>query len=120
MPSAMPRALGAVTAAYSVAIMIRPVWLAKPCGLTQADGTVPASTALLIRAVGARDAALGTAMLLAPDTRSLRAATLCRAAADLSDAVLFGAALTGRARRWKVAGFAAAWGTLCAAAAARA
>ncbi|QTA36703.1 hypothetical protein JHY03_69180 (plasmid) [Streptomyces sp. CA-256286] len=120
MPGAMPRVLGAATAAYSVAIMIRPVWLARPCGLTQADGTVPGSTALVIRAVGARDAALGTAMLLAPDPRSLRVVTLCRAAADLSDAALFGAALTGRARRLKVAGFAAVWGTLCAVAAARA
>ncbi|MEU4173532.1 hypothetical protein [Streptomyces sp. NPDC026589] len=95
------------------------MWLAKPCGLVPADGTVPRSTALLIRAVGARDAAIGTAMALAPDIGVLRAATACRVAADLSDASLFGAVLTGRSRRLKVAGFAAVWGGLCAAAVAR-
>lgn len=119
MPDAMPRVLGAATAAYSVAIMVRPVLLAKPCGLTDADGTVPVGTALLIRAMGARDAAIGTAMLLAPDARSLRTATACRVTADLSDAALFGTALTGWSRRLKVAGAAVAWGALCAAAAAR-
>ncbi|MGW6463587.1 hypothetical protein [Streptomyces rubiginosohelvolus] len=119
MPKAMPRVLGAATAAYSVAIMVRPVLLAKPCGLTHADDTVPAATALLIRAIGARDAAIGTAMILAPDSSSLKTATACRVAADLSDAALFGTALTGWSRRLKVAGFAVAWAALCAAAAAR-
>ncbi|MFF3849790.1 hypothetical protein [Streptomyces sp. NPDC002328] len=117
MSATLLRVLGAATAAYSVAIMIRPAWLARPCGLTRADGTVPAPTALLIRAIGARDAALGTAMLLAPDLRSLRTATACRVAADLSDAALFGTALPDRAGRAKAAGAAATWGALCAAAA---
>lgn len=108
------RVLGAATAAYSVAIMVRPGWLAKPCGFTSHDGTVPAPTALLIRAIGARDTAIGIAMLCASHPQALRAVTLCRVAADLSDAALFGTALKGRARRTKIAGFAVAWGTLCA------
>ncbi|MFC8708111.1 hypothetical protein ACFUIV_38850 [Streptomyces anulatus] len=119
MPKAMPRVLGAATAAYSLAIMVRPALLAKPCGLARADDTVPAPTALLIRAIGARDAAIGTAMILAPDTSSLRTVTACRVVADLSDAALFGTALTGWSRRLKIAGFAVAWGALCAVAAAR-
>lgn len=60
------RTVGAATFAYSVALIIRPAVLAKPCGLTDVVGTVPNATALLIRAVGARDAAIGAAMFLAP------------------------------------------------------
>ncbi|MFB6550758.1 hypothetical protein [Streptomyces sp. NPDC056405] len=111
------RILGAATAAYSVAIMVRPVWLARPCGLTDDDGQVQESTATLIRAVGARDAAIGTAMVCARGPQALQAVSACRVAADLSDAVVFGTVLTGQ-QRVKVAGFAAGWGVLCAVAAA--
>ncbi|KAF2775855.1 hypothetical protein STPH1_0512 [Streptomyces sp. OM5714] len=75
-----------------------------------------ASTATLIRAVGARDTAIGMVMCLGRGPRVLQTASACRVAADLSDAVLFGRALTGR-QRTEVAGFAAGWGTLCAVAA---
>ncbi|WP_405693743.1 hypothetical protein OHA99_02650 [Streptomyces coelicoflavus] len=97
-----------------MAITVRPAWLARPCGLTAEDGAVPASTATLIRAVGARDTAIGMVMCLGRGPRVLQTASACRVAADLSDAVLFGRALTGR-QRTEVAGFAAGWGTLCAA-----
>ncbi|MFF7551551.1 hypothetical protein ACFZA9_01470 [Streptomyces olivaceus] len=117
MDAKLLRTLGAVTAAYSAAIIVRPVVLARPCGMTDEDGTVPPATATLIRAVGARDVAVGGVMALARSPRTLRAAAVCRVAADLSDAVVFGAALTGR-QRAKVAGFAAGWGALSAAAAA--
>ncbi|WP_345961704.1 hypothetical protein ABDE16_04285 [Streptomyces sp. BRB040] len=116
MGTRLVRVLGAATAAYSVAITVRPAWLARPCGLTAEDGTVPASTATLIRAVGARDTAIGLVMCLGRGPRVLQTASACRVAADLSDAVLFGRALTGR-QRTEVAGFAAGWGTLCAVAA---
>ncbi|MEV6400383.1 hypothetical protein AB0M39_37315 [Streptomyces sp. NPDC051907] len=105
-------ALAAATVLYSAAIVARPVWLAKPCGLADIDGSAPSSTALLIRAIGTRDIAIGTAMLLAADVQTLRTVTACRAASDFGDAALFGAALSG-ARRWKVAGFVASWGVLC-------
>lgn len=110
------RILGAATAAYSAAIIIRPAWLARPCGLINASGAVPSSTGLLIRAIGARDLAIGTAMLAARTPSARRTATACRVAADWSDAALFGALLPDSERRLKVAGFAAAWGAVCAAA----
>ncbi|MFC9269118.1 hypothetical protein ACFTXJ_15280 [Streptomyces zhihengii] len=121
MPTALTltRALGAATAAYSIAITVKPAWLAKPCGLTTAEGAVPDDTALLIRAIGARDTAIGTAMLLATRPHAARTAVACRIAADWSDAVLFGALLSDPTKRQKIAGFAAGWGALCAAAAAR-
>ncbi|MGW6491876.1 hypothetical protein [Streptomyces sp. NPDC055056] len=99
--------------------MARPVWLARPCGLTDTDGEVPAATATLIRAIGARDAAIGTAIILATNPQTLRAVSVCRTAADLSDAVVFGSALTGD-RRTKVTAFVTGWGALCALAALRA
>ncbi|MGW8744502.1 hypothetical protein [Streptomyces sp. NPDC055794] len=117
MGARLVRALGAATAVYSAAIMIRPVWLARPCALVDANGDVPASTATLIRALGARDVMIGTAMTVARDARASQTVSMCRVAADLSDAVIFGAVLSGQ-QRAKVAGFAAGWGALCAGAAA--
>lgn len=103
------RALGAATAAYSVAIMVRPVRLARPCGMADADGQVASSAATLIRAIGARDAAIGAAMMTVRDSQALQSVSMCRVAADLCDAVVFGTVLSGQ-RRAKVAGFAAGWG----------
>ncbi len=109
------RALGAATVLYSLAIIARPQWLAKPCGLAMdGNGQVPRDTRLLIAAIGARDTAIGVAMLAAGDDRSRRVATACRIAADASDAVLFGTLLKDPAARAKVAGFAAVWAGLCA------
>ncbi|MGR8007024.1 hypothetical protein [Streptomyces hypolithicus] len=109
------RALGAATAAYSAAIAVRPEWLARPCGLAlEPDGSVPRETGLLIRAIGARDAAIGVAMVVASDDSARRTATLCRVAADVSDALVFGTLLDSRPARAKVVGFALTWGALCA------
>lgn len=109
------QALGAATALYSAAIIAKPEWLAKPCGLRLgADGSAPRETRLLIGAIGARDAALGTAMVCAPDTRARQAATGCRIAADLSDAALFGALLPDPKAKAKVVAFATAWAGICA------
>lgn len=109
------RILEGLTAAYSVAIMARPQWLARPCRLTDSDGHTTPATATLVRAIGARDTVIGTAMLLAGNLHALRAVGISRAAADLSDAVVFGGAVTG-SQRAKVAGLAAGWGALCASA----
>lgn len=109
------QALGAATALYSAAIIVRPEWLAKPCGLRlDADGRAPRETRLLIGAIGARDAAIGAAMTCAPGSRSRQTATGCRIAADLSDAALFGTLLPDRKARAKVVAFATAWAALCA------
>lgn len=112
----LPRLLGAATAAYSVAIMIEPLWLARPCGLAEGPGgaVVPTPIATIIRAIGARDAAIGAAMVLAPRGPALRAATAARVASDAADAVIFGTQLDERDRRRKIAGFAAGWALLCA------
>ncbi|MFF3644534.1 hypothetical protein [Streptomyces sp. NPDC002564] len=113
----MARALGAATVLYSAAIMIRPRWLAGPCGLAETDGSVSTGTAVLVRAIGARDTALGAAIVFAPTPVARRTALWCRAAADLSDAVLFGAAQQDPARRAKIAAVAGGWAALNAAAA---
>ncbi|MFE7141035.1 DUF4267 domain-containing protein [Streptomyces sp. NPDC057644] len=105
---------GAATAAYGVGILVRPQLMARPCGLDDEDGSVPAPTALLIRAVGVRDLASGLAMLAAKEGSALRAATVCRVASDLGDAVLFGTQLPDPAARRKAAAVAGGWGVLCA------
>ncbi|MFC9358455.1 hypothetical protein ACFTZB_18040 [Rhodococcus sp. NPDC057014] len=110
----LPRVLGVLTAAYSTAIIVSPRLLAKPCKLTRTDGGVPSAVATMIRAVGIRDAASGLLLALAPQGAALRGALAVRVAADLGDAVVFGLALPDTATKAKVAGFAAAWGALCA------
>ena len=112
----LPRVLGAATALYSIAIMIKPALLARPCGLTTTPGgsEVTMPVAVLIRAIGARDVAIGTAMVCAPRGSALRAATAARVAADAADAVVFGVQLAEPDRRMKIAGFAAGWALLCA------
>jgi hypothetical protein len=112
----LPRVLGFITAAYSVAIAVRPVLLAKPCGLTEGldQRQVSPAVSTLIGGIGVRDAAIGTAMVLAPRGRALRLAILARVAADLGDVVFFGFRLPDPSRRVQIAGFAAAWAGLCA------
>lgn len=111
------RLMGTATAAYGLSTVVRPAVLAKPCGLTEPDGSVPAPTALLVRAMGARDTAIGAAMLLAKTPSASRTATVCRIASDLSDAALFGALLPEAPARKKAAIAAGGWGLLCALAA---
>ncbi|MFI8450157.1 hypothetical protein [Streptomyces erythrochromogenes] len=100
--------MGAATLGYGIAVACRPGVLARPCGLPDQG-----SSALLIRALGVRDAALGAAMMLAPAGAALRTAVLCRVAADAGDALLFGTFLARGAERAKAASVALAWGTLC-------
>jgi hypothetical protein len=103
------RLLGAATAGYSVALLVRPQVLLKPVGLPDtAEGR------LLARSMGARDAVSGITMMLAPAGATRRAAVAARAAADWADGASFGAALAGQPTRRKAVGWAAAWGTLCA------
>ncbi|MFE2059618.1 DUF4267 domain-containing protein [Streptomyces sp. NPDC059446] len=110
------RWVGAATAVYGVAVLVRPALMARPCGLDDGDGSVPAPAALLIRAMGVRDAAIGIAMMAAKDRSVRRAVTACRVVADLGDAVLFGTQLSEPAMRRKAAAVAGGWGALCAAA----
>ncbi|MFF3531510.1 DUF4267 domain-containing protein [Streptomyces rubiginosohelvolus] len=114
MEAVLVRWVGAATAAYGVGILVRPALMARPCGLDDKDGSVPAPAALLIRAVGVRDATIGIAMMVAKDRSVRRAATACRVVADLGDAVLFGTQLPDPAARPKAAAVAGGWGVLCA------
>jgi hypothetical protein len=114
--SALPRILGFVTAAYSGAIGIKPVLLARPCGLAEGPDQSEVSPAVrtLIGGIGARDLAIGTAMVLAPRGPALRWAIRMRVASDLGDVVVFGSGLPDPGRKARIAGFAAAWAGLCA------
>lgn len=109
----LTRVLGAATAAYGVALLIRPAVLATPAGLTNANGVVPASTSILTRAIGARDTAIGLAMAFAPPGPARRTAVAARVASDLADAAVFGSALPEPDRRLTVAAIATGWGVLC-------
>ncbi|SSC25501.1 Hypothetical protein KLENKIAIHU_4125, partial [Klenkia terrae] len=102
---------GAATAAYSAALLVSPDLLLKPCGLASTH-----DSRALTRLVGARDTAIGLAMVLAPAGAARRAAVGARVASDWGDAAVLGAALKGRPTQAKVLGFAAAWGALCLAA----
>lgn len=114
---ALTRVLGAVTAAYSVTIIAAPRVLAKPCGLTTPAGEVTAAVRTLTAGIGARDAAIGLAMVFAPAGKPLRVALAARVASDAADAVVFGTNLPDRSARRKVAAFATTWAALCAASA---
>lgn len=83
----LPRTLGALTALYGLATLVRPSIFAKPAGLSGAEP--PAPVGILVRAVGVRDVANGLAMATAPAGPALRAAVGARIAADLGDALTF-------------------------------
>ncbi|MER5971352.1 hypothetical protein ABT112_16705 [Streptomyces sp. NPDC002055] len=110
------RLIGAVTAAYGVAVATRPEWLARPSGLVDDAGRTAVETAISLRPLAWRDAANGLAMAVAPEGAALRAATVLRIASDLGDAVLLGATLPGRATRVKAVAVSVGWGALSVAA----
>jgi hypothetical protein len=106
--------VGALTTAYSAALVVAPDILTKPAGLSGGEPDVR----LLTRAIGVRDAALGAAMM-AGSPQAARLAGITRAACDAGDAALFGARLSGQ-QRLKVSGVAGAWAVLSSLAAWRA
>ena len=72
------RVVAGLTAAYSVAVTIRPRVLAKPCGLLDVAGNVLGDGAGLIRSTGTRDAALLLALAAVPVGRLLHIPTAAR------------------------------------------
>lgn len=110
-PTWLPRLLGAATAAYSVAVLVRPSVFLRPTGLAARKPT-PALAAAT-RAVAGRDLVSSVAMTIAPTGPALRAAIAVRVGCDASDALLFAVALRGRPQRAKAVGVTAGWGTLC-------
>ena len=109
----VPRALGALTAAYGAYTLARPHSLARLAGLSTSDR--PRATRNLGWAIGARDLVSGTAMMLAPQGPALRAALAVRVACDAGDAIGFGVAVPPSSRA-KVIAVAAGWGVICASA----
>jgi hypothetical protein len=105
------RAVALLTTAYSVAITIRPEILARPCRLTNADGTVPAEVAELTRSIGTRDAAMAAALAVAPAGYPMHVLTAARVLSDGADAAWF-ARVVPAGQRAKVAGVAAGWAAL--------
>ncbi|GAA3494970.1 hypothetical protein GCM10019016_020700 [Streptomyces prasinosporus] len=112
MRTGLLRALGAATCAYGIALVYRPGLLARPLGLVGPHGRADPHDALAVRPMAWRDAATGLAMLVAPEGAALTTATAVRIASDVGDAVLFGAALSGRVRRAGAAVSALGWAAL--------
>ncbi|MEV0675087.1 hypothetical protein AB0I60_01050 [Actinosynnema sp. NPDC050436] len=112
--AALTRLLGAATAAYGAAIIAEPKLLARPCGLSDAHGRVEPAVRTLVGGIGARDAAIGLAMVLAPAGTALKWAVAARVVSDAADAVVFGLTLPDRAARRKIAAFALSWAAACA------
>jgi hypothetical protein len=110
----IPRLIGAATAAYSVAVLVKPTVLTGPCKLTDAVGRTPKSATALARSVGARDLASGLAVALAPTNRAMQLALATRILADIGDAVVLGRHAPDADTKKKVIGVAAGWAVLTA------
>lgn len=111
MDTPLLRMVGAATAVYGVAVMVRPHWLARPSGLAEDDGSVSPNTAASLRPVGMRDAASGLALALAPEGPALTAAAAIRLAADFGDAAVLGVTLPRR-RRVPAVAVSLGWGAV--------
>ena len=109
-----PRLLGVATAAYSVAITVKPELFLRPTGLLGESAGPSAEQKALARAFGGRDLASGVAMAGAPAGNPLRTAVAVRTAADVADLVALGGGLPDQEGREKATLVAAGWGALCA------
>lgn len=108
-----PRLLGAATAVYGAAIVVRPALLLRPSGLLRGGKPEPEQE-VFVRVLGIRDLASGLAMLFAPSRKALRTAIAVRVASDAGDLVVLGRALKDKPERPKVIAVAGGWGVLCA------
>jgi hypothetical protein len=106
------RAVAVATIGYSTAMTIAPKVLAKPCGLTRPDGSVPEEVAGLVRSLGVRDVALAVALALAPAGYPLRLLTAARVISDGADAIWFSRLVRDKSMKRKVAGVAGGWALL--------
>jgi hypothetical protein len=106
------RLLGLLTVLYSIVVLIRPRILVTPAGLVPRADQIPVSVKALARGVGARDAAVGLAMMFAPMTVPLAWVLAIRIACDLSDAAVFGVLVPDRSAKLKTIGVAVGWGVL--------
>ena len=111
MPS-LTSLVGAATATFSAALVVAPRVLIGPSGLPDTP-----QTRALVRALGARDTAIGLAMVAAPEGPVRALATAARVLGDCTDAVVLPSAVPDRRRATAVGVSAAAWGALALAAA---
>ncbi len=98
----IPRILGAATAAYGLAALLRPRILARPVAMVEADGSLGPAIRVAAGLIGSR-LAVGGWMTTAPAGAPLRTAIIARALFDAGDAVLFGALAPTRpaaSRHW--------------------
>jgi hypothetical protein len=105
----IPRALGALTAAYGLTTLARPEVLTRPSGLGEGPST---PVGILVRAVGVRDIANGMAMALAPAGPAQQVAVGARIASDLGDALVWGLSQPDRDARRKTIAVAVGWAAL--------
>ncbi|HYQ62808.1 hypothetical protein [Actinophytocola sp.] len=106
----LSRLLGVATAAYGVAVLVKPALLLKPSGLRHGDHDLDA----VVRTLAARDLASGIAMAVAPSRKAMRLAIGVRVASDVGDAVVLSRALAGRPEQKKILAVAGGWGLACA------
>jgi hypothetical protein len=106
-----PRVMGALTLAYSVAVVVKPKVLAGPCGLVDEFGDVPPHVATSVRAISTRDAIISAAMLVVPGGPALRAVTTVRGLCDISDGVILGLPADPKTRK-NIIAVGGAWGAV--------
>ncbi|MFD7843621.1 hypothetical protein ACFV4K_11905 [Nocardia sp. NPDC059764] len=111
-PATPTRILGAATAAYGLAVALRPEILLRPTGLGTGLESEPRAAARLI---ALRDLASGLAMVVTSDPRARRTAIAVRVASDAADTLVFAHALRGQPERVKTLAVTSGWGVLCAA-----
>jgi hypothetical protein len=101
--------MGVLTAAYGIALIVRPEVLIRPVGIVDFD-----NGARVARVLGVRDVVSGLAMVVAPPGPLLAIAVAARVASDLSDAASFQGLAPDPQTRRTVALAAAGWATACA------
>lgn len=106
------RLLGLLTVLYSIVVLVRPRILVTPAGLVPRAEQIPVPVKVLARGVGARDVAVGLAMMLAPMTVPLAWVLAIRIFCDLSDAAVFGVMVADRPARLKTVAVAVVWAIL--------
>ena len=101
--------MGLLTAAYGVALIVRPEVLIRPVGIQDVD-----TGERIARVLGIRDVVSGLAMIVAPPGPALVAAVAARVASDLSDVASLQALASDAQARRNVALAATGWATACA------
>ncbi|MFD9548117.1 hypothetical protein ACFWBG_12100 [Nocardia salmonicida] len=109
-PTTPSRILGVATAAYGVAVTVRPEILLRPSGL--GTGAEPELRALA-RSVALRDVLSGLVLATATGARARTVAAFVRIGSDAADTAVFAHVLRGRPELGKTLAVTSTWGLLC-------